>query len=124
MRRSEEFLYKWLPIVCGCHCRADRSFFHKGKKFPVCARCTGELIGIAAGIACCFIGTLPAWLLALLLIPLIVDGTVQSLTGYESTNFRRLISGILFGFGLFGLFALSVKVVYALGWQLGMKING
>ena len=39
------WLYKWLPIVFGCHCRPDRSFYWKGKKFPLCARCTGELAG-------------------------------------------------------------------------------
>ena len=42
------WLYKWLPITFGCHCRADRSFFWKGKQLPICARCTGELVGMVA----------------------------------------------------------------------------
>lgn len=33
----------------------------------------------------------------LMMIPLVVDGFVQRLTSYESTNIRRLITGILFG---------------------------
>ena len=39
-------IYKYLPVIFGCHCRDDRSFYYKGEKFPICARCTGELIGI------------------------------------------------------------------------------
>ena len=46
----KEWLCKWLPIFFGCHCRPDRSFFYKGKQFPVCARCTGELAGILAAL--------------------------------------------------------------------------
>ena len=36
----------------------------------------------------------------LMLLPLITDGTVQRVTKYESTNIRRLITGILFGMGI------------------------
>ena len=34
------------------------------------------------------------------MVPLIVDGSVQKLTSYESGNIRRLITGILFGMAL------------------------
>ena len=40
------WLYRWLPIVFGCHCREDRSFHIRGRRLPLCARCTGELAGI------------------------------------------------------------------------------
>ena len=46
-------VYEWLMAVghrAGCHQRADRSFYWKGRKFPLCARCTGVLVGyILAG---------------------------------------------------------------------------
>ena len=29
----------------GCHQMPERTFFYKGKQFPVCARCTGVIIG-------------------------------------------------------------------------------
>ncbi|MBR1735701.1 MAG: DUF2085 domain-containing protein, partial [Firmicutes bacterium] len=35
----------------------------------------------------------------LMLLPLIIDGTVQKATSYESTNIKRLITGILCGMG-------------------------
>lgn len=40
----------------------------------------------------------------LLMVPLIIDGSVQKLTSYESGNIRRLITGILFGMALFFTF--------------------
>lgn len=34
---------------------------------------------------------------ALLLLPLIVDGLIQLCSSYESTNMKRLITGMMFG---------------------------
>lgn len=31
------------PIIFGCHRRPERSFFYKGRQFPICARCTGGI---------------------------------------------------------------------------------
>jgi hypothetical protein len=36
----------------------------------------------------------------LLCLPLIFDGFLQLLTSYESNNFKRVLTGIPFGFGL------------------------
>ena len=49
--KLRRWLWRWLPIIFGCHCRPDRSFhFRDGTPFPICARCTGELAGILAGL--------------------------------------------------------------------------
>ncbi|MBQ1251411.1 MAG: DUF2085 domain-containing protein, partial [Firmicutes bacterium] len=88
----EQFLYKWLPIIFGCHCRADRSFFFRGKQFPICARCTGQLVGLVVAIVSLWFYVPPIWVSLVLLIPLVVDGFVQLLTRYESNNIRRLIT--------------------------------
>lgn len=89
---------KFLRIFFGCHCRPDRSFFWRGKQFPICARCTGELIGILGGIPIIFAyGYAGLPLMALLMAPMVADGLIQLLTSYESTNLRRLLTGILFG---------------------------
>lgn len=112
-------LYRWLPIIFGCHCRADRSFYWKGKQFPLCARCTGELAGIVASIFCFFFVQLD-WRVALvILLPMIVDGFVQALTRYESTNVRRFVTGALFGFGLYQLFAYTTVLAFQYGYSLG-----
>lgn len=91
----------FLRILCGCHAMPERSFHFHGKPFPICARCTGELIGILAGIPVILIAGLPdAWITAVMMLPLIIDGTLQRLTSYESKNIRRLMTGILFGIAL------------------------
>ena len=110
--------YRWLPIVFGCHCRPNRSFFFHGRQFPICARCTGELVGILAAIPCIFFCLPPAWIAAVLMVPMVADGLIQLLTRYESRNWLRLVTGILFGYGLFTLFAISVVAVFRFGYYL------
>lgn len=96
---------KFLRILCGCHAIPERSFWYRGKPFPICARCTGELAGILMGILIvCIIGYPKFGIIVLMMIPLVVDGMLQKLTSYESQNGRRLITGILFGIALVFLF--------------------
>lgn len=40
------------------------------------------------------------WVVLLLMIPMVFDGFLQLLTKYESGNYRRLFTGILFGVAL------------------------
>lgn len=48
----------------------DRSFhFRDGTPFPICARCTGELVGILAGLATWWAVHPPAGVAAVLLVP-------------------------------------------------------
>lgn len=42
------------------------------------------------------------------MVPMVADGTVQLLTRYESTNFRRVVTGFLFGYALCALSVLLV----------------
>ncbi len=89
---------KFLRIFFGCHARPDRSFFFHGRQFPICARCTGELIGILFGIPIAvFIGYASVPVTILMTLPMVADGFLQLLTHYESTNYRRLVTGFLFG---------------------------
>lgn len=86
----------------GCHQRADRSFFFKGYQFPVCARCTGVLIGYCL--------TIPVYLLwkfyyqhcLIACLIMLLDWMIQYLKIRESTNIRRLVTGVFGGFGVFG----------------------
>ena len=118
------WIYRWLPILCGCHCRDDRSFHWKGRRFPLCARCTGELFGLIFGAATFAFFHPGAPLSALLLLPMIVDGAVQAATAYESTNPRRFVTGALFGYGILCLFLLSSIAVFRLGLAVGAQWKG
>lgn len=113
------FIEKYLPIIFGCHGRPDRSFYYNSKKFPICARCTGELIGIFLGIILFKFIELSLLLNFLFLIPLVVDGLIQLLTSYESNNTKRFLTGTLFGYGLVNLFIKSAIFTVALGQNFG-----
>ena len=96
--KLRNWLWRWLPIVFGCHCRPDRSFrFRNGTPFPICARCTGELAGILAALATYWIIHPSAGAAAALLLPMLADGFLQLCTSYESGNLRRLATGGVFG---------------------------
>lgn len=83
-----------------CHQRPDRSFFFRGYQFPVCARCTGLAIGYVVMLIMWYHWEL-AWQQDLLLaIPLILDGGTQYLRMRESTQRKRLLTGILCGVGV------------------------
>ncbi|WP_305767530.1 DUF2085 domain-containing protein [Candidatus Epulonipiscium viviparus] len=112
-----------LALLCGCHRRADRSFFYKDKQFPVCARCTGEIIGALLAI---FIGIFaqPSVTISfLMLIPMIVDGTVQYFRPYESNNKLRATTGALFGGGAIMLAIHLALFSIELGKQLGQMVQ-
>ena len=113
-----KFIKTWLPILFGCHCRDDRSFYFRQTKFPICARCTGELIGMIIGIPLFFIIRFNIIIYILLSIPLVIDGTIQLLTSYESNNIKRLITGILFGISLISI----VMYLCLIGNTLGVKV--
>lgn len=113
------FIYKWIPIIFGCHQRSDRSFFYHGKQFPICARCTGELVGIIVAVISGFFFRLPLLLSLVILIPMLIDGLIQLLTSYESNNIKRFITGFLFGYGLGMLFVLVTAEAFKYGIRLG-----
>ena len=119
-----DWSYRWLPIIFGCHCRPERSFFFRGRQLPLCARCTGELLGILAAVGSWWLWRPPVALALVLLVPLVVDGLVQLCTAYESRNYRRLWTGALFGYGLTALFFLSVAWVFHQGRLLGLSWKG
>ena len=86
-----------------CNGKRSRGILIGDFCFPLCTRCTSMMFF-----------TLLFYLLTitkrikrqkfivnvLLLIPLVVDGVMQYGFGFESTNFRRALTGCFWGFGL------------------------
>lgn len=89
----------FLRIFFGCHCFPARSFFWKGKQFPICARCTGELVGMI--LQCVFFilfSVYASWgWCAVFAMPLIIDGVLQLKTKWFSNNPLRFFTGVFFG---------------------------
>jgi uncharacterized membrane protein len=69
--------------------------------FFLCYRCVGLVLGGGLGYL-----LLPpkSLFFAILLLPMAIDALLQSSGLLESTNFRRLTTGVLFGVGLHFIF--------------------
>lgn len=92
-----------------CNHRPDRGLYIGTFCLPLCARCTGILIGaVGASLVhwvlarLCGLSAVPAYVLVLGLVmiaPTGIDGFVEYLFGVESNNRRRMITGLLAGVG-------------------------
>ena len=98
----------------GCHQRPDRSFFFRGYQFPICARCTGVLISYLASIpiyiSCGGCYMISAFAAAIMFL----DWVLQYIGILESTNLRRLITGIMGGYGIMTAQILLLKDIIGL----------
>ena len=95
-----------------CHRKPERSFFFRGKQFPVCARCTGMLIGYLAFPFFAFnLVAVSIWVALLMNTPAFIDGATQALEWRESNNKLRFITGLLSGIGQVGLIAIIGKII-------------
>ena len=114
LMRTERWLY-WMRLgrKMGCHQMAERSFFFRGCQFPVCARCTGVILGEGIALICLLFSvdiTMPVALA--LLIPMGIDWGLQFVKILESSNVRRLITGTLGGFGLTFCYAYMIRKIW------------
>ncbi|MFW6037983.1 MAG: DUF2085 domain-containing protein [Candidatus Saliniplasma sp.] len=108
-----------------CHQKYYRSYHINGNQMPVCARDVGIFLGLSFGffimlfitpskdykdillkllpIKLKLTKTQKSYLLvvlgALFVLPMALDGGLQLVTAYESTNPMRLLTGFIFGFG-------------------------
>jgi uncharacterized membrane protein len=103
----------WLGDA-NCHQLASRSYYLNGNEMPFCARDLGIFIGLVAGMALAFIiKARPSLFLVILgLVPMALDGGLQLLTDYESSNPMRLLTGALAGVSiafLIHLIALNIR---------------
>lgn len=85
-----------------CHQLADRSFIIHGMQMPICARCFGITLGILVLGPLLSVFTFGnMWVSLSLLFLMILDGFLQLKNILKSDNFRRLVTGLGFGYGLF-----------------------
>ena len=91
-----------VPICNGMASRAPHFF---GFCFPLCYRCTFVILFTLLTIAYSSHShkKMNWYLLFICFIPMIIDGSLQTFFGIESTNLRRMITGTIFGIGLGGL---------------------
>jgi uncharacterized membrane protein len=91
-----------------CHGDPVRSFWFRGRPFPLCARCTtlypSMLIGLSAGIPIVVLLGPTSWMVfaafCILEAPLVLDGLTQYKGWRRSNNFLRAVTGGLAGSGI------------------------
>ena len=113
-KRDQRWAF-WMEFVgrtIRCHQMPSRSFFVGEYQFPLCARCTGIMVGRVIALLLFPFVRIPLKIalivLPLLLVPLAVDGMVQKYTSYESNNFKRMVTGILWGYAEITLILLGI----------------
>ena len=95
-----------------CHRKPERSFFWRGKQFPVCARCTGIHIGYLTFPLFMFnVFTLNIWWTIALMLPTYIDGLTQAFFKRESNNILRVTTGLMAGIGGMSLVAIIGKFI-------------
>lgn len=96
----------WISLMeyghrIGCHQIPERSFFYKKYQFPVCARCTGVIIGEIIAIILIILRIELNRINAIVLLLIMgLDWFIQYIKLLQSNNIRRLITGISGGIGL------------------------
>lgn len=92
---------KWMQFGkrLGCHQIAERSFFFKGYQFPVCARCTGVIVSSFIAAIAFFVYKISIYVAIGMSGIMFLDWFIQYLEIRQSTNTRRLITGIIGGYG-------------------------
>ncbi|MDR1329471.1 MAG: DUF2085 domain-containing protein [Oscillospiraceae bacterium] len=106
----------------GCHQMPERSFRWRGRSFPICTRCTGVLIGNVIAYALFLMWAPPWWVCVTGCAVIFADWLVQQLKVRESTNPRRLITGIIGGYSLSTLYCAAIKI--ALLWLPNLFAKG
>lgn len=108
-------LWKWcmnLGEHSGCHQLPERSFYFHGYQLPVCARCSGAILGYIIAIPAFFLFGFYGIFSVFCLIPMTIDWFIQFFKIKESTNRRRLITGILGGYGILSLQLYLFKTIF------------
>lgn len=99
----------------GCHQMPERSFKIGWYTFPVCARCTGVFFGQLSAVVLLVSGVICPLVIAIALIAVMgIDWLLQRVGLLESTNIRRLITGLCGGFGLFSFYINASILLYNL----------
>ena len=85
-----------------CNGIAERAPHIFGFCFPLCYRCTFVVIlfSITLYISYKYKRSIPIYVIILCMLPMIIDGSLQTFFGIMSHNFRRALTGALFGFAL------------------------
>ncbi|MDO4343813.1 MAG: DUF2085 domain-containing protein [Eubacteriales bacterium] len=108
-----------IGAALGCHQLPERSFFYHGYQFPVCARCTGVLIGTILSPVFFYNIWFPTIYQGIVLCaPMLIDWILQYKGIKPSKQVRRLITGFLGGSGMFAIEIRAILYILHAGGLL------
>lgn len=91
-----------------CNKKASRGFFIGKFCFPLCTRCTAIIFSffLSKYFFYNFLATLNMniFVIVSIILPCFFDAVAQYRFGIESSNYRRLVTGLVCGFGIELLF--------------------
>ena len=91
--------------LSGCHQIPERCFKIKGYIFPICARCTGVIIGETISLILLFFDIKLKFVTNIILLLIMgMDWFIQYINILESSNFRRFVTGFLGGFSIINIY--------------------
>jgi uncharacterized membrane protein len=95
-------MWNWVKTInLGCHGIPERCLTIKGKRMRICARCFGSNIGHILAIILFIVRQLPPWYYSIACMSImLIDWSFQTFFKIMSNNARRLITGIIGGFGI------------------------
>lgn len=101
--------------LLGCHQMPERSFFYKGYQYPVCARCTGVYLSFPFSVPLIRRRWFSTKAAAASACVMLADWLLQFFNIRESTNRRRLITGLIGGIGAHILYYRFIFFVWNMG---------
>jgi len=109
----------------GCHQLAERSLFFKSYQMPVCARCTGVIIGYLLAFPSYILFGFRCRISCFSCLCMLIDWSLQACRIKPSTNKRRLITGVLGGFGIMSIqLGLVMKLLSQFNHFLNLRRGG
>lgn len=113
MKMNKIWMFFMKLCSLSCHQLAERSFFFGKYQCPLCARCSGLLIGYMIGIFLwiCEI-QFPLYLNIICIFLMFIDWFIQFKKIKYSTNTRRFITGTLCGIGVMGVLQFVIAAIF------------
>lgn len=105
-------IFNKIGDLSGCHQIPDRSFKIKGYIFPICARCTGVIIGETISIILLIFNIRLNFVICIIMLAIMgLDWFIQYINILKSNNARRFITGLLGGYSIINIYCYVIKYI-------------
>ena len=97
-----------------CHQMPERSFFIRGRQFPVCSRCAGVFLGWFLSLALVYFYRPNILVIFIFCFVMLADWFLQMKNIIKNNNIRRFITGTLGGYALMSVYIEIIMFLFKL----------